>query len=58
MWWRTPLIPAPRKQRQMDVCEFEASLFYRVSSRTAKNTYRDAVSKQNKTKEKKGEKDP
>jgi hypothetical protein len=30
-----PLIPAPRRQRQVDPCEFEASLVYRVSSRTA-----------------------
>ena len=32
---RTPLIPALRRQRQADLCEFEASLVYRVSSRTA-----------------------
>jgi hypothetical protein len=35
-WWRTPLIPALWKQRQADLCEFEASLIYRVSSRTAR----------------------
>ena len=29
-----PLIPAPRRQRQMDLGEFEASLVYRASSRT------------------------
>ena len=29
-----PLIPAPERQRQEDLCEFEASLVYRVSSRT------------------------
>ena len=31
-----PLIPALRRQRQrqVDLCEFEASLVYRVSSRT------------------------
>ena len=22
-WWRTPLIPALRRQRQEDLCEFE-----------------------------------
>ena len=34
--WRTPLITALGKQRQVDLNEFEASLFYRVSSRTAR----------------------
>ena len=33
-WWRKPLIPALRRKRQADVCEFEASLVYRASSRT------------------------
>ena len=37
-WWRTPLIPALGRQRQEDLCEFEASLVYRVSSRTARAT--------------------
>ena len=31
-----PLIPALRKQRQVDLCRFEASLVYRVSSRKAR----------------------
>ena len=30
-----PLIPALRRQRQVDLCEFEASLIYKESSRTA-----------------------
>ena len=30
-----PLISALEKQRQVDLCEFKASLFYIVSSRTA-----------------------
>ena len=30
-----PLIPALRRQRQADLCEFEASLVCRVNSRTA-----------------------
>jgi hypothetical protein len=30
-----PLIPALRKQRQADLCEFKASLVYRASFRTA-----------------------
>ena len=34
--WHTPLIPALRRQRQADLSEFEASLVYRASSRTAR----------------------
>jgi hypothetical protein len=33
-----PLIPALGKQREADLCEFEASLVYRVSARTARTT--------------------
>ena len=36
------------RQRQVDLCEFEASLLYRVSSRTARATQRSTVSKTNK----------
>ena len=39
VWCRTPVIPALGRQKQMDLCEFEASLVYIVSSRTAKATY-------------------
>ena len=28
-WWHTPLIPALGRQRQVDLCEFEASLVYK-----------------------------
>ena len=37
-----PLIPALEKQRQVDLCEFKASLVYRMSSQTAR-----AVTKRN-----------
>ena len=36
------------RQRQASLCEFKASLVYRVSSRTARATQRDPVSKTNK----------
>ena len=55
VWWLKPLIPALGTQRQADICEFEASLVYRVSSRAARATQRNPVSKtnkQNKTKQK------
>jgi hypothetical protein len=32
----TSLVPALRKQRQVDLCEFKTSLVYTVSSRTEK----------------------
>ena len=37
--------PTLRRQRQADLCEFEASLDYGESSRTARATWRKAVSK-------------
>jgi len=41
-------------QRQVDLCEFEANLVYRVSSRTARDPQRNLVSQnQKKKKEKK-----
>ena len=47
-----PLIPALRKQKQVDLCEFEVSLVYIASSRTARAIEGDPVSK-NKTKQNK-----
>nr|XP_048300858.1 dol-P-Man:Man(7)GlcNAc(2)-PP-Dol alpha-1,6-mannosyltransferase isoform X1 [Myodes glareolus]XP_048300859.1 dol-P-Man:Man(7)GlcNAc(2)-PP-Dol alpha-1,6-mannosyltransferase isoform X1 [Myodes glareolus]XP_048300860.1 dol-P-Man:Man(7)GlcNAc(2)-PP-Dol alpha-1,6-mannosyltransferase isoform X1 [Myodes glareolus]XP_048300861.1 dol-P-Man:Man(7)GlcNAc(2)-PP-Dol alpha-1,6-mannosyltransferase isoform X1 [Myodes glareolus] len=46
---RTPLIPALGMQRQANLCEFEGN---RASSRTAKATQRDPVSKNQKKKKK------
>ena len=54
-WRHTPLIPALRRQRQANLCEFEASLVYKVSSRTARPIQRTPVSK-NKTKQNKNKK--
>ena len=48
-WWLTPLIPAPRRQIEVDLCESEASLVYILSSRTAMVMQGDLVSKQNRT---------
>ena len=42
------LIPAFRRQKQMNLCEFETSLVYRVSSRTAKTTEIKPISKNRK----------
>jgi hypothetical protein len=47
-WCRIPLIPALGRQRQA-ISEFEASLVYRVSSRTARGTQRNPVLKKQKT---------
>jgi hypothetical protein len=38
VWSCMPLTPALRKQRQVDLFEFEASLFYISSSRPARST--------------------
>jgi hypothetical protein len=50
-WWRTPLIPALGRQRQVD-SEFEVSLVYRVSSGTARAIQRNPVLKKQKEKNK------
>jgi hypothetical protein len=49
-WWRMPLIPALGRQRQR-ISEFEASLVYRVSSRTDRAIQRNSVSKNKQTKQ-------
>jgi hypothetical protein len=45
-WWYTPLILA------LGISEFEASLVYKVSSRTARAIQRNPVSKNQKKKKK------
>ena len=47
VWWCMPLIPALR-DRDMQISEFEASLIYKVRSRTARAIQRNAVSKNQK----------
>jgi hypothetical protein len=54
-WWRTPLIPALGRQGRR-ISEFEASLVYKVSSRTARAIQRNPVSKNQKKKKRKEEK--
>jgi hypothetical protein len=48
-----PLIQALRRQRQADLCEFKASLVYRISFKTAKGIQRNPVLKKKKKQKKK-----
>jgi hypothetical protein len=43
-----PLIPAPGRQRQENLCEFMGSLVYRVNFRTARTTKKPKKKKKNK----------
>jgi hypothetical protein len=43
-----PLVPALRRQRQVALCEFKASLVYKASFRTARTTKRSPVLKSKK----------
>ena len=54
--WHKQLISALKRQRQADLCEFEVSLVYRASSRTASKAIEKPClekQKQNKTKQQK-----
>lgn len=44
-WWHEPLISALGRQEQADLYEMEASLVYKVSSRIARDTKSNPVSK-------------
>ena len=53
-----PLISELRRQRQVDLCEFEANPIYQVSPRAAKTvTERNPVSKKQKNKKKERKKE-
>jgi hypothetical protein len=56
-WWHTPLIPALGLGLGLGlgrrISEFEANLVYKVSSRSARATQRNPVSKNQKKKKKK-----
>lgn len=47
VWWSMPLNPALRKKRRVDLYEFQASLVYIASLRTARTTQWDLVSNNN-----------
>ena len=52
------LIPAPERQRQVDLCEFEASLVYKASSRTGRTvTQRSPITREKKKEERKKRKE-
>ena len=51
-----PLIPALGRQRQVNLCEFEDSLVYRVNSRTARTLHRENLSQKTKNNKQKNKK--
>ena len=53
-WWRTPLTPERRRQKQAELCELEDSLVYRASSGTARATQRNPVLKNEEREERGG----
>jgi hypothetical protein len=57
-WSHMPLISALGRQRQADLCEFEASLDYSVSSRTARGMQRNPVLKKKQNKQTKNNPKP
>lgn len=47
--WGTPLIPALRKQRHADLCEFKDSLVYKANARTARTVSQKNLVSENHT---------
>ena len=47
-WWCTPLIPAFRRQRQVDICEFEANLVYKSQFQDRLQSHRETLSQKTK----------
>lgn len=45
-WWHNPLVPAHRKQKQTELCEFKASLVNTMNSRPARDSKRVPLSNQ------------
>jgi hypothetical protein len=52
-WCRTPVIPAPGKQRQADLREFQVRMNSRTARATQRNTVPKKPTKQHKNKNKK-----
>ena len=50
-----PLIPALRRQKQVNLCEFETSLIYKVSCRTGSKATLGKPVSENKTKQRETE---
>ena len=47
-WWYTPLIPALWRQRQVDLCEFEANLVYKSKFQDRLQSYGETLSRKKK----------
>lgn len=48
-WWQhPPLVPVLWREGQLDICEVDTSLAYKVRSRTVRVLHKETVSKQNK----------
>lgn len=43
MWWLTVSVPALRREEQIGLRQFKASLIYKMSSRTARITQENPV---------------